>query len=59
VAKNKDDVEAEEFAEVPGRGVDGVAVGEQDDGGEGEERGLLPGERPVEACADECVSAGF
>jgi hypothetical protein len=57
--KEKHHVEAEQFAEVPRRGVDSPSVGEQDERGECKQRGLLPGRSFVEACPDQCVSAGF
>ena len=57
--KEKHHVEAEEFAEVPGRRVDSPSAGEQDDGRECQQRGLLPGQSFVKSRAEQCVSAKF
>ena len=57
--KEKHHVEAEQFAEVPGRRVDSQSVREQDDRRECKQRCLLPGQSLVKSCPDECVSASF
>jgi hypothetical protein len=57
--KEKHHVEAEQFAEVPGRRVDSPSVCEQDERRECKQRGLLPEQSLVKSCPDECVSASF
>jgi hypothetical protein len=57
--KEKHHVEAEQFAEVPGRRVDSSSVCEQHERRECKQRGLLPGQSFVKSCPDQCVSASF
>ncbi len=56
--EEEDDVNAEQSAEIPGRGVDGVTVAEQDDRA-GREQWQLSGGGGVDAGTDDRVAAGF